>query len=133
MFRVSPGPIGHELCDFFLSDGIVSHNLAKIRVEDIEHLVRREMHVVQVLMIDKAIAPVGTMQFLNTLKLSVTIKKLKLGSIKVPVIVYLRPAICRDVNCGYVNFRIWVGNTVAKNGFIVLVHTARRDHGGQSR
>ena len=98
MVRINARPIGYEARKLDLCDRIVRYDLPKMGVKDVEHFCRREMHVVEVRVINKTVAPVRAMQCLDTIKLRLSVEKEKLRSIQITIVVDFGPTTGRDVD-----------------------------------
>ena len=75
---IGAGPIGEEAREPGLRDRIVGDDLPEIALEDIEHFSGWEVHVVQVRVVGKAVAPVRPVQFLDAIELLDALEEEKL-------------------------------------------------------
>ena len=83
-------------------------------------------------MVGKAVSPVRPMQFLDTVELCLAIKEEKLRRIEITLIINLAPSARRDVHRSQIDNGISVGNAVAQNAFIIILHATCFDRTTQA-
>ena len=91
MVRLGPDPHGSETSKFGLTDRIVRDDVPKIALEHFEHARGREVHVVQVRMVRKAVPPVRAVQPLNAVELRVAVQEQELGNTHIAMVIDLAP------------------------------------------
>ncbi|GBE25257.1 hypothetical protein BMS3Bbin02_01542 [bacterium BMS3Bbin02] len=92
MVRIDASPIGDKPGQFLLPHRVVCDDFVQVIVEDIEHLLWREVQIVEVGMVGDAVAPVRAVQLLDAVELGVTIEKEELRGVEVAVVIDLVPA-----------------------------------------